>query len=289
MRYQVIPTYISVKTGKHCKTVQGYILTNDEGFTLMESGNTPRVFRTQQLAVNEAAEIEELAYQRYKAERAAANALASPEPESESAPVWEYGEPNPDCSYCMIRKTICYSCEEAQRESRQSADYKARGIVRNLADYETAMSLWDGGYEKYFLSCDESGDIDGSAMCPGCVKKELETRAEYGEGSSVTMDDFGYRLEVSDSDTGLHGGVICDQCYAYAVEPTCAECGDDLYGDKDARILFHTSGEMALHLHCAMPLIANGVARRVPGSGIDISYARQREVIASPGAYTYKG
>ena len=195
---------------------------------------------------------------------------------------------NPDCPICKSRGSICWSCEREAERALQSKEYRERHIIRNLADFHDAMSMATFGYERYFLPCDDSGDIDGSTMCASCVEKELETRLTHD--ASFTLDDFGYIMQVADSDTGLHGGITCDQCYTYAVEPTCAECGDATSDDEtDSVILFHISGEMALHLSCAAKLVNKGIANRLPGRGISVSYARQRETVAAPGDYTYKG
>jgi hypothetical protein len=137
--------------------------------------------------------------------------------------------------------------------------------IRTLADLnESSPYAWPGGCPVAFY------DHSGVVLCYDCLETELF--AEVDEEYDGTMTTF--ESNVEDGDQQYYGGIMCDSCNQFIVEPVCPECGDELY---DGSALLHADNVDAslMHRRCAVQLIAGrgscGYAVRVPGVGVNIA------------------
>lgn len=92
---------------------------------------------------------------------------------------------------------------------------------------ECGRYAWPGGYPLEFFAVDEHGDNGGVVMCFDCARETLlmaERGEEYSDG--LTRIDAQICEEQQ-----YYGGVTCDACYRYVIDPVCPECGDE-FGDK---------------------------------------------------------
>lgn len=143
-------------------------------------------------------------------------------------------------------------------------------ILRTVADLdETGPYAWPGGDPVGFYPVDDYGSTDGTVICFDCARRDLEDDSEYSDGQNG-----GFLAEIEGGDQRFYGGISCDQCSEWIVEPCCPECGDEL--STKTRVLYaNTVDANTLCLDCAARLLASCVngtraARRVPGVGVEI-------------------
>lgn len=145
-------------------------------------------------------------------------------------------------------------------------------IIKTVADLEASgRYAFPGGYPVVYYPVDEHGQSDDTQVCFDCAKRDLKDASAYSDGQNAGFDRY-----VEQGDQQYYGGLTCDQCSQYIVEPACPECGDELF---DGSRLLHADNVDAslLHLHCAAQLLAGrgecGSAERIPGVGIKVSTA----------------
>lgn len=142
--------------------------------------------------------------------------------------------------------------------------------IRTLADlHESSPYAWPGGYPVAFYS--ERGDT----LCYVCLEKEL-ANAEDASDDDFTYDVDTYHAEIEDGDQSAYGGVMCDACQKYIVEPTCPECGDDLI-DGTSLLYADNVDASLMHRRCAAQLVTECKAKRVPGVGVQIVATKEPE------------
>jgi hypothetical protein len=152
-------------------------------------------------------------------------------------------------------------------------------MIRTLTELEeSGRYAWPGGYPVVYL------DRDSSQLCYDCAKRDLESAAEGGE--SIELDSY-----VEQGDQQFYGGVYCDQCSQYIVEPCCPECGDEFAGKT--RILHADNVDASeLCLHCAAQLVGwrtfAGAAERIPGIGIRILKGDMHSPWYAPAGTVYR-
>jgi hypothetical protein len=137
-------------------------------------------------------------------------------------------------------------CPDCVKKSRT-------GLLYTVAQLEKSGAYaWPGGYPVAFYP-----PGGGSALCFDCAKTDLEN----GDGPLMA--------QVEDGDGQYYGGVTCDGCGSYIVEPMCPECGDELF-DGTPLVSADNVDAAFMHTRCAAKLVCERKAARIPGKGVRI-------------------
>ncbi|MDQ3540313.1 MAG: hypothetical protein M3440_06455 [Chloroflexota bacterium] len=104
---------------------------------------------------------------------------------------------------------------------------------------------WPGGYDIAYVG-------DGFVICSECA---LKAYRDDGEPDHEGLHNGEIIASVWHADTEDSGGVTCDHCNEYIVEPFCVECGDE---EGDDLMFRHDNYNMFIHPKCLAERVIRG-------------------------------